>query len=151
MSRVRLADIPDMKHIVELGYELLGKSFYNGIKPDEPTFKMTVASMMGSKRGVVYVAVDDDDVPQGFFLGMVDDLFFSKERYATDVAVYVRDEYRHLAPRMYRSFIAWAKNKPRVREITLGISSGIGDAERTGKMYSKLGLSRIGGLYMMRI
>ena len=151
MSKVRIADIPDMKSIVELGYELLEKSTSNGIKVDESKFKMLVAGMIGSKKGIVYVVVDDNDVPQGFLLGMIDELFYSPQRFATDLATYVREEYRHLAPRMYKKFIAWAKSKPKVVEITLGISSGIGDTERVGKLYEKLGFSRMGGLYMTQV
>ena len=151
MAHVRLADIPDIDAIVELGRELLSKSVYQGIKPDEQKFKVTVAGLIGHKRGVVYVIVDDDNKPQGFFLGMVEELFFSSKQYATDLAVYVRDGYRNLAPRMYNKFIAWAKNKPKVVEITLGVSSGIGDTERVGDLYEKLGLSRVGGLYLMRV
>jgi hypothetical protein len=152
MSGIRLGDIPDMQAIVDLGYELLDESVaYSGIKADEQMFRTMVASMMGQKLTRVFLVVDDDDKPQGFLLGLVDSLFFSRDRYATDIAIYVRDGYRHLAPRLAKEFITWAESKPRVRQITLGISSGIGDQERIGKMYETLGLSRVGGIYTKRI
>ena len=151
MSGIRIANVPDVKAIVEIAYELIAESAYDGIKVDESKFRLACAGLMGSKNGLVLVIVDDDDKPQGFLMGIIDELFFSRSRYATDLAVYVRKGYRHLAPRMFKEFIAWAKSKPRIVEITLGVSSGIGNTERIGKMYESLGFASVGGLYMQRI
>lgn len=151
VSGVRVADIPDMDALCDLGEELLNHSVYANIKPDEEKFRRFVAGMMGIKTGTVLVVVDDNDKPQGFLLGVVDELFFSTRRQATDLAVYVREGYRHLAPRLFRTFIKWAESKPRVERVTLGISSGIGDPERVGKMYGKLGLSQVGGIFVKSI
>lgn len=148
MSGVRLADIPDIKEIYKLGKELLELSVYSNIKDDEVKFKTFVAGLMGIKTGTVLVIVDDDDKPQGFMLGIVEELFFSKKRMATDLAVYVREGYRHLAPKMFKEFIKWAESKSRMAQITLGISSGIGDTERVGKMYNSLGFAQTGGIYV---
>lgn len=151
MSGIRLGDIPDIKAINELGHELLEQSVSSGIPLDDSKFRLLVANMMGMKLGEVWVVVDDDDKPQGFLLGLVEDLFYSRQRYATDIAVYVREGYRHLAPRLFREFIKWAKSKPRVVQITLGLASGIGDPDRVGRMYEKLGLFRVGGIYSVRV
>ena len=148
MSKVRLADIPDMDAICELGREMHEQSVYAEIKPDEPKFRMFLAGLMGIKGGIVLVIVDDDDKPQGFIAGAMEELFYSRQRMATDIGVYVRESYRHLAPAMYKKFIAWAESKTRMSQITLGISSGIGDPERTGKMFESLGLSRVGGIFV---
>jgi hypothetical protein len=149
MSGIRLGDIPDMKAIVDLGMELLHESDFSDVAPDVPKFKLMVANMMGQKSSRVIVVVDDDDKPQGFLLGIIDDLFFSRKRYGTDIAFYIRKDYRHLAPKVLKSFIDWAKSKPKVVRVTLGISSGIGDFERVGEMYGKLGLHKVGGIYTM--
>lgn len=148
MSGIRTADIPDIKEIYELGKELLDQSVYASIKHDEVKFKTFVAGLMGIKNGTVLVVVDDDDKPQGFMLGIVEELFFSKKRMATDLAVYVREGYRHIAPKMFKEFIRWAESKPRMAQITLGISSGIGDTKRVGRMYNSLGFAQTGGIYV---
>ena len=150
MSGIRLGDIPDIKHIYELGLELISDGAYKGIKHDEQKFKMAVASLMSNKLGRVYVVVDDDDIPQGFFLGIVDDLFFSRQRYATDMAVYIRDGYRNYAYRLYKLFIEWAKTKPRMFEITFAQSSGMGEHKRWCELMLKLGLRKEGSFYIMR-
>jgi len=151
MSTIRLADIPDMDAICELASELLEQSIYNDIKPDETKFRLFVAGMMGSKGGIVLLIVDENDKPQGFLLGVLEELFFSRQRMATDLAVYVREGYRNLAPRLLKTFVTWAESKVRVAQITLGISSGIGDPERTCKMYEKLGFTQVGSINVKRV
>lgn len=149
-AKVREAGIQDIRRILELGKELLGKSVYAGTEVDDIKFKRACATLIGSKMGCVFVVVDEGNIAQGFILGMVDDLFFSKSKYATDLATYVTDEFRMLAPFMIRRFITWAKSKG-VSEITLGISSGIGDTQRVGRLYERLGFSPVGGMFAMKI
>ena len=43
------------------------------------------------------------------------------------------------------------KQKPRMAQITLGISSGIGNPDRTGKLYETFGAENVGGIYVKRI
>jgi len=150
MSGIRLGDLPDMGKLVDLAMELLEQSIYSDIKPDKLKFRKLVGNMMLSKNGRVWVIVDDDDEPQGFLLGMVTELFFSRDKYATDIAVYVRKSYRSYVPEMFQQFITWAWSKPRVKEIKLGISSGMDEGGRTGKFYESLGFIDAGGLYIMR-
>ena len=147
MSGIRLGDLPDMTKIVELGMELLENSDYHGIKPDKLKFRKLVGSMMVSKRGRVWVVVDDDDKPQGFLLGMVDELFFSRSMYATDIAVYIREGYRQHAFKLYKNFIDWALLKPKVVDVSLAKSSGIIGLEEWEKLMEYLGLHKVGSLY----
>lgn len=139
-----------MRRIHALAGELLEQSVYAGIKMDDQRFKTTVAALIGSKNGAVFVIVDDDNQPQGFLLGIIDELFFSRSRYATDLAMYVSKPYRIWAPFMVKRFIRWAKSKPLVAEVTLGVSAGIGDTDRIGKLYRRLGFQPVGGIYVMR-
>ena len=151
MSGIRLGDIPDMNEICELGRELLAQSVYRDIKPDEPKFRLLVAGMMGQKTTTVLLVVDDDDKPQGFLLGLVDDLFFSRQRYATDIALFVREGYRDLAPRLIKRFIQWGESKPRVDHVMCGQSSGIGNTERVGRLYGGMGFEMVGGIYYKKV
>jgi hypothetical protein len=151
MSGIRLGDVPDVSALWDLAIELRDESSYAGIKADREKFTRLVASMLSDKMCRVIVVVDDDDKPQGFLLGLVEELFWSRSRYGTDLLVYVREGYRHLAPRMFREFIQWAESKPRVVRIMFGLSSGIGTEERTGKMYNQLGLSSVGGIFSKEV
>jgi hypothetical protein len=151
MSGIRLADITDIKALCDLGAELLESSAYAGIKPDEKKFRMLMAGLMGSKLGRVMVVVDNDDIPQGFMLGVIDEYFFSRYRYASDMATYIRRPYRRYAAALYKNFIKWAKTKPRVVDISFAQSSGMGDHERWCKLMTKLGLKQVGSMYTMRV
>ena len=137
MSGIRKADIPDVKAIVALGYELKDQSIYKDIKTDEQKFRMTIASLIGHKRGIVLVVVDDDDVPQGFLAGVIEEYGFSVYRYATDMWTYIRKPFRQYSYRLYNQFITWAKTKPKVVFIEMAQSSGIGDHERWCKLMGK--------------
>jgi len=150
MSGIRLGDVPDIKHICDLAEELLNNSVYAGIKPDEMKFKKTVAGMMAYKSGVVLVVVDNENIPQGFLLGMAEELFFSKEQYTTDLAFYVREGYRGHVPKMLNRFIKWSKNKQKVSMIMMAVTSGIGDYLRIGKLYERLGFKQSGSYWIMR-
>ena len=83
MSGVRMADMPDVKAILKMAHELLSDSAYKGIKMDERKFKLCCAGLIATKNGQVFVIVDDNDEPQGFLMGVIDELFFrsSKIRY----------------------------------------------------------------------
>lgn len=151
MNTVRLADIPDIKHIHDIALELQGESVYRDVKADPVKFKIWVAGLIGSKHGRVLVVVDKDDIPQGFLLGIIDEFFFSKERHATDMATYIRKGYRRHAYRLYKTFIDWAKTKPKVFEIAFSQSSGIGDYDRWCMLMERLGLIRVGSNYTMRV
>lgn len=151
MSGIRLADIPDMQRIYELGLELLEASSYKGIKHDQQKFKTLVAGLMGSKQGRVLVVVDDNNIPQGFLIGVIDEYFFSHSRFATDLATYISSGFERYALRLYKSFIDWAKTKPKVMDITFAHSSGIGDFDRWCRLMEKLGLKKNGSFYTMRI
>jgi hypothetical protein len=150
MVTVREALVPELPAIHELAKELLEKSAYNGIVMDDQKFKRTAAFCLGSALGMALVVVDGEGVPQGFLLGMVDELFFSRSRYASDLCMYVRPPFRSAAPKMIRMFVDWAKTIPGVVQISLGISSGIGNAARTGRMYEHIGFNHVGGIYHMR-
>jgi len=148
MSDVRVADIPDIKEIYAIAKELHEQSIYSKIKDDESKFKLLVAGMMGQKSGIVLVIVNDNNEPQGFLLGVIQELFFSKAKMATDIAIYVRPEYRNMTPKMIKKFVAWAESKPRIAQITLGISSAISDGGRGGHFYELLGFQNTGGIYV---
>ena len=51
--------------------------------------------------------------------------------------------------KLMRRFIGWAKENPGVKEIMLGISSGIGDSERTKKLYERMGAVKIGDNFIL--
>ena len=84
-------------------------------------------------------------------LGMIEEFFFSRDRYGSDLCVYVREPYRVHAPAMIRKFLDWAWSKPRVKRVILAVSSGMDELGRTGKMYESLGFKQVGGMYYIEV
>lgn len=151
MSGIRIGDVTDIDEICDLASELLKTGAYANIKPDEQKFRLFLAGMMGIKKGIILLVVDDKDKPQGFLFGVIEELFFSRQKMATDLAIYVRKEHRNMAPNLLRTFVKWAQSKTKMSRIILGISSGIGDPRRTGKMYERLGFNQVGGIFMKQV
>ena len=149
--RVRAGDVPDIQRIHELAKELLGASAYGGTKMNDLKFKKTAANCIASKLGCCFVVVDEANKPFGFILGIVDTPFYSDERFATDLAFYVRPEAKSYGAWLARRFIRWAKSIKGVTDISMAISSGMGDVDRIGAMYERMGMQRVGGLYTMRV
>ena len=84
-----------------------------------------------------------DGVITGFFFGMIEELFFSKSHYASDVVIYATDGMT--ARLMIRRFIRWAKAMG-VVQIQLGVSSGL-NIDRTDTLYQNSDSNRVGALY----
>jgi len=149
--RVREGDTDDISGIIELLKELHVESVFKDVPFSDSTTRQFILTMMGIKDGTILVVADDKDRPQGVMIGMIDSLFFSKKRYATDVVFYVRDAAAQQAPWMVKRFRRWAKGRPGVYKLMMGISSGIDNEGRTEQLYEALGLEKIGGLFIQEI
>jgi len=146
---IRAATTEDLKDIYALALEAHEKSdTYRDIPVDEQKLKKLLLMMVFDKTSCVFVSEDHSGIT-GFVLGMVDELFFSRKRYGTDLMIYSRSPFD--GARLVRKLVEWIKSKPRVVEITLGVTSGIGDPERVGMLYQRVGFKRIGGTYMMKL
>ena len=95
--------------------------------------------------GFAKVAEHDKKIT-GFMLGVVDTLWWSRDRYASDLIFY--SERAGDGLRILRRFIEWANSVPRVVEITCAQSSGI-NVERSSLIYERAGFTKVGGLWCM--
>ena len=48
-----------------------------------------------------------------------------------------------------RRFITWSKKNNGVKEIALGVSSGIGDSDRVKQLYERMGATRVGDNFVV--
>lgn len=104
-------------------------------------------AMLSSVCCAVFVAEESGAVV-GMIGMMSANYFFSDERYACDLAVYVIPERRggRAGLALVRAAESWAKAQG-VREICLGVSAGI-DAERVGGFYRVLGYEKVSSGYV---
>lgn len=147
---IRNAKVSDLPLLLHLGKRLHAKSPYPDVPIDTLTCGSTLGQCINSAFGFAVVCEHTDPDPSspvcitGFMMGAAMPLWFSKKRSATDFITYAEtpgDGYR-----MIKRFVDWAWSVPMVVEITLAQSSGI-DVERTGRLYERAGLQRVGNLY----
>ena len=86
---------------------------------------------------------------EGAFIGVTHQLWYSKKKQASDLFFYVTDAGVGWGAKMMRRFISWSKESRGVGEIMLGISSGIGDPERTKRLYERMGAVKIGDNFIL--
>jgi hypothetical protein len=48
-----------------------------------------------------------------------------------------------------RKFKTWVDSRPIIKDVTLGITSEIGDCDRVEKLYQTVGFKRLGGLFRL--
>jgi GNAT superfamily N-acetyltransferase len=87
----------------------------------------------------------------GFLGGALTTYPFCSERLAHDLGFYVAPEARAstAAVRLLRAFRAWALERG-AREVSLGVSTG-GRHERIERFYTRMGFTKMGGVYRARI
>ena len=90
-----------------------------------------------------FVAVNGSEM-EGFFVGIIAPYFFSNEKIAMDLGLFVQTSLRGvgIASQLIHAYESWAWDHG-VREIQLGISTGIHQGETLG-MYKQLGYHESG-------
>jgi hypothetical protein len=140
---IRNAQTGDLPQLIKLARRLKAKSPYADVPDDVLTFGNTLGQCINNAFGLALVAVHDGEIT-GFMLAAAVPLWFSKKRAASDIVTYAESPRDGL--RMIRKFIRWAWAIPNVIEVTMAQSSGI-DIERSGKIYERMGLVRVGAIY----
>lgn len=148
-KKIRQAVMHDADRIVKLAKMAHKESpVYRDFPPEVLKFRQSMASMIVAKRYYSGV-IDKNDVVQGFLLGYTEDMDFVEGKQASDWMFYVLPEERGYTPHLIRDFIKWGWEQKGVVRVGLTNSAGI-HIEKTEALYSKMGLSRIGGIWFDR-
>lgn len=142
---IRAVTYRDLDAIVVLAHEAHALSEYRHVPTDEPKFRKLVLMLATSKQHLALVSAGDEGTVNGFLLGFSEEIFFSRKKYATDLMVYARHPRAGLA--LTEHFIEWALAREDVVQIVLGVSATLVDPRAAGRLYRRLGLNRVGGLY----
>lgn len=105
-----------------------------------------IRAMLDNQNTVLFVAEESGFGVIGMFGGVVAEHFFTTDRFATDVAVFVAPQFRGTSafPRLLQAFEAWAVEMG-VREIAPGISTEV-SPERTLALYERKGFRLSGSM-----
>lgn len=156
---VRAANFSDIPEVVRLMREAHQASRY----AETATFDADEATQLcreamnrhgqhnyGAK--LFLVSADGGHV-QGYFIGFMDKIAPAlKELAAVDLLFYFNEDANPLdAAMMIKEHAAWALAAPKCIEIHLGATDAIGDWQRVGKLYKRLGLDLCGGMWRRSI
>ncbi|HDS1207483.1 TPA: GNAT family N-acetyltransferase [Shewanella algae] len=145
---IRTATHADMNAIVSIGKVTLEKSPTYPVTLDDNKARYMVRRCISDRSMEIFVAVVDGEVV-GFIMGMMEEHWFSKDCYATDLTFCVLPEHGDQAVWLLRRFIRWAKSFPKVKSILLGVSSGMDADGRIGQLYERHGFTIVGGFYSL--
>tara|TARA_R100000687_G_C6382301_1_gene133227 strand:- start:147 stop:596 length:450 start_codon:yes stop_codon:yes gene_type:complete len=145
---IRVAENKDVTGIMELAKEAHKESISRFVPLDPKILRTNVQVCVLSAEHLVMV-VELDGKIEGVLIGVTHRLWYSKKKQATDLFFYVTVEGIGWGAKLMRRFISWAKDNRGVKEIMLGTTSGIGDVERTNKLYERMGAVRIGDTFVL--
>jgi GNAT superfamily N-acetyltransferase len=145
---IRKAEFKDVSGIMEVAKDAHEKSLSNSVAIDPKTLRNNLQVCILSAEHFVLVVELEGEI-EGVFIGVTHQLWYSKKKQATDLFFYVTEKGTGWGAKMMRRFISWAKESPGVKEIMLGISSGIGDTDRTRKLYERMGAVKIGDNFIL--
>ncbi len=146
---IRLAKAEDIPQLITLGERAIKETGYPTKLDRKKTKQMLFHAILQQiKNGPIRIwVVDVGESVVGIFIGQIDTLYFSRDKYATDLLFYVLPEHRGNGPLLVKRFLKWVGQHSKVVDITLQQSSGI-EVARTDRLYKKLGFKNVGGCYV---
>ena len=145
---IRPAKGADIKQIITLCKEAHQLSTSKGVPLDEKILWKNIQVCVLSAEHLVNV-IEVQGKIEGAFIGVTHQLWYSRKKQAVDLFFYVTDKGRGWGTSLLRAYIRWAKLNNGVAEIILGVTSGIGDMDRTKKLYERMGAMKIGDSFIL--
>lgn len=140
---MQLQHIP---RLIQMGKEMHEESpNYRGIFYDETRLESLAKDILEHESYLAIVAKQQGEI-LGFFVGYIDQFYFSYQRMAQDLLLFVPQRHRggYVAVGLIKRFEDWAINKGVVR-INLAVTTGI-SPEKTAGLYNRMGYRQAGYL-----
>ena len=145
---IRAAVNSDIPQIIKVVKEAHKESSSKDVPLAEEIIRKNVQVCILSAEHLVNV-VEIVGVIEGVFIGVTNQLWYSRKKQSADLFFYVTQKGRGWGSSLLRRYIQWARVNKGVAEINLGVNSGIGDMNRTKKLYEKLGAVQVGDSYVL--
>ena len=145
---IRKAEFRDVSGIMQVAKDAHKKSLSSSVPLDPKILRNNLQVCVLSAEHFVLVVELEGNI-EGAFIGVTHQLWYSRKKQATDLFFYVTDKGVGWGAKMMRRFISWSKENRGVGEIMLGIGSGIGDPDRTRKLYERMGAIKIGDNFIL--
>ncbi len=145
---IRDATLKDISELMEFLHPFHDEGGYRDINIDRTTVAKNLQIMLSSPMHKIWVVERDGQICGA--LGVVStELWFTKRHYATNLFLCANNKGRGSAGFLLRKFKRWVDSRPIIKDVTLGITSEIGDPERVEKLYQTVGFKRLGGLFRL--
>jgi len=149
---IRTATIEDIDRLLELGRMFHAESpEYRDISFDDNKVRQVLTSMIENPQiGVIFVVTQSDRIVGGI-VGMLTEYWFSDEKFATDLAVFVDPTTRHgvIASKLVIALRIWAA-KMGARELKMPITAGI-NTDGVARLYDALGMRSVGQTFVKEL
>jgi len=138
-------------YIAALGRHMHCESNYSNIPYDGSCFLDFIFYVIDHPDDVFGLTVLDGESVVGFFMGELGSYFYSEEKLAENLAIYLDPKHRSyiLARRMVNEFEGWAREHG-AKRVYLDVSFGPSD-EKVGKFFKYLGYSDKGNVLTREI
>jgi len=147
------ATFADVQHLVQMTQDMhLESPVYREFNFHTKKYIKLMLDTIQSPNGILLVAKDEADGNEivGFFVGAVHELFFSSDKVASDMLLYVEPEYRKsgVAGLLIKKYIQEAKSAG-AKEIRLATTTGV-LTEQTEALYKHRGFESVGGNFILK-
>lgn len=143
---IRKATYKDMFNIRDLLLDVQDEVGYGHVSISEMTGMKALNSLISSKRGLVLVSYNGDDLTAVLAAYAVDYWCSDTDYYVADQLFISKDPAASNA--MLNAVDEWAWSlKINVVDVSISISSGV-EVDRTGEFLERKGYRKIGGTYM---
>jgi len=145
--KIGLLKEEDIPACIELGWLMHGESALNDIKFDLKKMRTIAYACISHSDWFCCTAKINDSVI-GMMVGLIGEYWFSNERYAMDLALYVHPEFRgsSAAVRLLKEFTGWASTQ-NIKQIRCGETTRI-RPEATASLYKKMGFIDGGQIFI---
>lgn len=141
----RRANLADLPFILSMCEDMHEESRYARLPRDMAKIEDCIRRLIEAANGLVFVT------GAGFLVGFVTEYWFSQERYAAELLLYVSPESRGSvdAIDLVRAYVAGAKSL-NAREVHLENSTGY-EVKKVEEFFSRCGFTRVGGNYILEL
>lgn len=147
LRKMTEADLDLMEGLMKANHE---ESYYKDLEYNKISSRLTFMEYIYGLETYAKV-IEDKQKIIGYLLGFTQKFIFNKDKYASDLLLYVDDKYRGklVGKKLLTDFEKWSKDLG-CKEILLGTKTEI-TTERTKQLYNKLGYNTVGYLFSKKV
>ena len=147
---VRPAVHGDINQFIELGREMHAESIFHVYDFDEAKLRSYIEMLIDQDWGIALALVDGNKTVGGF-LGVIVEHWFGKDKWASDVALFVAAEHRsgRAGLQLLHAYVDEAKRSG-ANQVVMANSTGY-EPDRVARLFGKAGLKQVGYVMSMHV